>query len=106
MRGARFVPGSIGYHARRGVGDVQLSPRTALRVPAAIGGLAPSRAYCIIIVCEKPREETMPRFMLALIMCCATVHGAAAAGGSATAAAGELSSCLDCKILPTKLSQT
>jgi hypothetical protein len=37
----------------------------------------------------------MPRFMLALIMCCATVHGAAAAGGSATAAAGELSSCLD-----------
>jgi hypothetical protein len=36
---------------------------------------------------EKPREETMPRAMLALIICAA--YGAAAAGG------GELSSCLD-----------
>jgi hypothetical protein len=42
-----------------------------------------------MIRCEKPREETMPRAMLALIICCTAAHGAAAAGG------GELSSCLD-----------
>jgi hypothetical protein len=42
-----------------------------------------------MIRCEKPREEIMPRAMLALIICCTAAHGAAAAGG------GELSSCLD-----------
>jgi len=37
----------------------------------------------------------MPRIVLALVLCCAAVHGAAAAAGTAKAANEGLASCLD-----------
>jgi hypothetical protein len=61
----------------------------------ALGGLALDPAIPHNDHLQETREDIMPRIVLALVLCCAAMHGAAAAAGTAKAANEGLASCLD-----------
>jgi hypothetical protein len=69
---------------------------TSIKQPAlALGGLALDPAIRHNDHLQETREDIMPRIVLALVLCCAAMHGAAAAAGTAKAANEGLASCLD-----------
>ena len=49
--------------------------------PAAMADWRSTLPYGIMTIRKKTREDIMPRIVLALVLCCAAVHGAAAAAG-------------------------